>query len=118
MGNKMRNIGEIKIENAAAATISNIYMNNACDLCTVQAFGSATAMQIKIQGMTDITSDEWQDIAVFDLGTLELSDGSDGIQAAGVYAASIAGLKQIRINVISVTGSVSVTAAFSDTSAN
>ena len=81
-------------------------------------FGSATAMQVKIQGVTDTASGDWQDIAVFNLGTLELSDGSYGIQAAGVYAASIAGLKQIRINVVSVTGTVNVTAAFANTSAD
>lgn len=114
----MRNIGEMKVENASAATISSIFVNNACDLCTVQVFGSATAMQVKIQGMTDTASGDWQDIAVFDLGTLELSDGSYGIQAAGVYAVSIAGLKQIRINVVSVTGTVNVTAAFANTSAD
>ena len=114
----MRNIGEMKVENATTATISSIFVNNACDLCTVQVFGSAAAMQVKIQGMTDTTSDDWCDIAVFDLGTLELSEGSYGIQAAGVYAVSIAGLKQIRINVVSVTGSVNVTAAFANTSEN
>ena len=73
-------------------------------------------MKVKIQGLTDIDSNDWQDIAFFNLTTLDLTEGDDGMTATGVYEASVAGLKQVRLNVVSVTGTVSVTASFASTS--
>lgn len=113
----MRIIDTIKIEGATAATVSTVFDNNECDLCTVQVFGTATAMQVKIQGLTDTDSEDWQDIAFFDLTDLSLTEGDDGITETGVYEASIAGLTQVRLNLISVTGTISATAAFTNTSA-
>lgn len=114
----MRNIGELKVENASAATVSSAFVNNVCDLCTVQVFGTATAMKVLIQGMTDIGSDSWENLAVFNMNDLTMADGDAGITAAGIYAVMAEGVQKIRINVVSVTGQVSVTAKFANTSDN
>ena len=92
-------------------------MNTSCDVMTVQVFGSATALQLKAQGMTDTSSNDWQDIAVFNLGDLTLKDGSDGMSEIGIYSVPVDGLRLVRLNLVSVTGTVSATASFADTSA-
>lgn len=114
----MRNIAEIKMESVTSASQSSVFTNNQCDLCTVQVFGTATAMKVQVQGMTDIDSDEWQNLAVFDNSDLSLTEGDDGITAKGIYSAMVEGVTQVRINVASVTGTLNVTAKFADTSAD
>lgn len=114
----MRNIAEMKMENVTSASQSSVFVNNTCDLCSVQVFGTATAMKIQIQGMTDTTSETWVDLAVFDNSDLTLTEGDNGITSAGIYSAMIEGVTQVRINVASVTGgAVNVTAKFANTSA-
>ena len=115
----MRYIAELKITEATSAVTSSVFTNNNCDLCAVQIFGTATAMKIQVQGKTDSQSSTWESIASFNMGDLTLSDGNIGMTTAGIYAVSVAGITQVRINVASVTGgNVSVTAKFADTSAS
>ena len=114
----MRNIAELKMENVTSAGTSSVYVNNTCDLCSVQVFGTATAMKVQVQGMTDAESETWVDLAVFDNSDLTLTEGNDGITSAGIYSVMIDGVTQVRINVASVTGTVNVTAKFANTSAD
>lgn len=114
----MRNIAEIKMENVTAASTSSVYTNSSCDLCSVQVFGTATAMKVQVQGMTDIASETWEDLAVFNMSDLSLVEGDDGITEAGIYSVMVEGVTQVRINVASVTGTLNVTAKFADTSAD
>ena len=113
----MRNIAELKMESVTSASQSSVFVNTSCDLCTVQVFGTATAMKVQVQGMTDIASETWEDLAVFNLSDLSLVEGDDGITEAGIYSVMVEGVTQVRINVASVTGSLNVTAKFADTSA-
>lgn len=113
----MRNIAEIKMENVSAASTSSVYTNTSCDLCSVQVYGTATAMKVQVQGMTDIDSETWVDLAVFNNSDLSLVEGDDGITEAGIYSAMVEGVTQIRIKVASVTGTLNVTAKLADTSA-
>ena len=113
----MRNIAEIKMENVTSASTSSVYTNSSCDLCSVQVFGTATAMKVQVQGMTDIASETWEDLAVFNMSDLSLVEGDDGITEAGIYSVMVEGVTQIRINVVSVTGTLNVTAKLADTSA-
>ena len=106
------------MENVSAAAVSDVFVNSLCDLCSVQVYGTATAMKVKVQGMTDAASETWVDLAVFDNSDLTLAEGDDGITEAGIYSATIDGVTQVRINVVSVTGTLNVTAKFADTSAN
>ena len=114
----MRYIAELKITEATSAVTSGVFVNNNCDLCAVQVFGTATAMKIQVQGMTDADSATWENIASFNMGDLSLTEGDDGMTAAGIYAVSVAGISRVRVSVVSVSGgNVSVTAKFADTSA-
>ena len=113
----MRNIADMKMENVSAAAVSDVFANSSCDICTVQVFGTATAMKVQIQGMTDAASETWENLALFDNSDLSLAEGDDGITAKGIYSAMIEGVTQVRINVVSVTGTLNVTVKFADTSA-
>lgn len=114
----MRNIADLKMENVTSASVSSVFTNTNCDLCSVQVYGTATAMKVQMQGMTDAESETWVDLAVFDNSDLSLVEGDDGITEAGIYSVMIEGVTQIRINVASVTGTLSVTAKFANTSAD
>ena len=114
----MRNTADMKMENVTAAAVSSVFTNTNCDLCSVQVYGTATAMKVQVQGMTDADSETWVNLAVFDNSDLSLIEGDDGITAAGIYSAMIEGVTQIRVNVASVTGTLSVTAKFANTSAD
>ena len=105
------------MENVTSASTSSVYTNSSCDLCSVQVFGTATAMKVQVQGMTDIASETWEDLAVFNMSDLSLVEGDDGITEAGIYSVMVEGVTQIRINVASVTGTLNVTAKLADTSA-
>ena len=114
----MRNIADLRMEGVTAASVSPVFTNTSCDLCSVQVYGTATAMKVQVQGMTDADSETWVDLAVFDNSDLSLVEGDDGITEAGIYSVMIEGVTQIRINVASVTGTLNVTAKFANTSAD
>ena len=106
------------MEGVTGASQSAVFTNNNCDLCSVQVYGTATAMKVQMQGMTDSDSETWVNLAVFNNSDLSLVEGDDGITATGIYSVMIEGVTQIRINVASVTGTLSVTAKFANTSAD
>lgn len=112
----MRNIAEIKMENVSAASTSSVYTNTSCDLCSVQVYGTATAMKVQVQGMVDMESETWENLAVTNMSDFSVIEGDDGITASGIYSATIKGVTRIRVNVASVTGTLNVTAKISDTS--
>jgi len=115
----MRNIGTLKIAGATGAATSSEFINNACDLCTLQIYGTATALKVQVQGMVDIDANTWVSIASYDKGDLEVQDGSGGMTAAGIFTVDIAGIQKLRLNVALVSGgNVSVTAMFVDTTSN
>lgn len=112
----MRNIDVVKMENVTSASQSSVYINSACDSCTVQVYGTATAMKVQIQGMTDIASNSWNNLGIINMSDFSITDGDDGITSNGIYSVMIEGVTQIRVNVASVTGSLNVTAKFANTS--
>lgn len=112
----MRNIDVVKMENVTSASQSSVYINSVCDSCTVQVYGTATAMKVQIQGMTDIASNSWNNLGIINMSDFSLIDGDDGITSNGIYSVMIEGVTQIRVNVASVTGSLNVMAKFANTS--
>ena len=107
------------IDAATAAGASDSYINNTCDLLSVQVDGTFSAVKVEVQGKTDTDAADWTNIAVFDKSTLDLNDGDYGIVAKGIYEAGIAGLTVVRVNVASVSGgNVTVTGSFENTSEN
>ena len=108
-----RNVTEVHLKDIAAPEISQVVVNNICNLLTVQVYGDFTAAKIFVEGMTAVGSGQWQKIAAVDKNLNEIVTGTDGITAAGIYQAAIEGMKNVRINIASVTGTVSVDAVFS-----
>lgn len=113
-----KNITEVRMENVSAPEISQVVVNNVCNLLTVQVYGSFSTAKIYVEGLTAVGSNQWEKVAVVDKNLNEPVIGTDGITAAGIYQAAIEGLKNIRINIASVTGSVSIDAVFSAASDN
>ena len=115
----MKMNGTLRIASATAAATSNEFINNACDLCTLQIYGTATALKVQVQGMVDIDANAWVSVASYDKGDLEVQDGTGGMTAAGIFTVDIAGIQKLRLNVASVSGgNVTVTAMFVDTTSN
>lgn len=108
-----KNVTEIKMENVSSPQTSQVVVNNLCNLLTVQVYGSFTAAQICVEGMTAVGSGQWEKVAVVDKNLNEPVIGTDGITAAGIYQAAIEGLRNVRINVVSVTGAANIDAVFS-----
>lgn len=108
-----KNVNEIQLKNVIAPQISQVVVNNLCNLLTVQVYGTFSAAQIFVEGMTAVGSGQWVKVAVVDKNLNEPVAGNDGITEAGIYQSAIEGLKNVRINIASVTGMVSVDAVFS-----
>lgn len=106
------------ISAATSAGSSDAYTNSNCDLLSLQVSGTFSAVKVKVQGKTNTVAD-WTDIAIFNKTTLDLTAGTSGITAAGIYEANTAGLVQVRVNVASVSGgNVTVVGSFENTSEN
>ena len=107
------------IDAASSAGTSDVVANTNCDLLSVQVSGTLTAVSVKVQGKTNPEADDWTDLAVFDKSSMELTAGSTGITAKGIYEANIAGVVLVRVSVTSVTGgNVTVVGSFENTSEN
>lgn len=113
-----KNVTEFQMKNVSAPEISQVVVNNVCNLLTVQVYGSFSAAQIFVEGLTAVGSGQWEKVAVVDKNLNEPVIGTDGITSAGIYQAAIEGLKNVRINIASVTGTVNVDAVFSAASDN
>lgn len=110
----MRTIANLLlISGATGATVSPEFINNECDICSVQVSGTFSAVSLTIQGVTDTSGGEWTDIAAADLQSYDIKNP---ITSAGIYETGIEGISKVRVKVTSVTGgSVSVFAKFANT---
>ena len=108
-----KNVTELQMKNVIIPRISRTVVNNICNLVTVQVYGSFSTAKIYVEGLTAVGSNQWEKVAVVDKNLNEPVIGTDGITSAGIYQAAIEGLKNVRINIESVTGTVSVDAVFS-----
>ena len=107
------------IDAASSAGASAEVINSTCDLLSVQVDGTFSSATVKVQGKTDANASDWTNIAIFNKSTLDLTEGSDGITAKGIYEANIAGVVFVRVNVTSVSGgNVTVVGSFENTSEN
>ncbi len=105
------------IDKATAATISSVFVNSACDVLGIQVEGTFTSATVKVQGVVDENSTDWQDIAAIDL--TDLSTKTSGITETGVYQAPIDSFNKVRVNVTAVSGgNISVYGQFADSSNN
>lgn len=116
----MRREALITMINAASSTgASSVVTNTNCDLLSVQVDGTFSAATVKVEGKTNENATDWTAIAIFNKTTLDMTAGSTGITAKGIYEANIAGVAFVRVNVTSVSGgNVTVVGSFENTSEN
>jgi lysophospholipase L1-like esterase len=105
------------IDGATAPGISNIFVNNACAVCTLQITGSFTAAMVLVEGIVNVASNQWVTLAAFNLSDLSLE--KDGADKAGIYQVGIEGILRVRMNVTEVTGGdITIAAQFGNATIN
>ena len=103
------------INTATTPTISDEYINNSCDIVSLEVKGTFTSATVKLQGMIDPNSTEWVDLAM-----INMTDYStfSAVENKGIFEGGIEGVLKVRVNVTAVSGgNVSVYARFGNTSA-
>lgn len=104
------------IDGVTAAQTSNAYVNNECDICSVQVTGTFSSATVYLQGLIDEDAGTWVNLAVLGLSEYDLA--TTGITAKGIFECGIEGVRQVRANVSAVSGgSVSVYANFANSAA-
>ncbi len=103
------------ISEATVPTVSNTFVNNKSDLCSLQISGTFTSATIKVEGIVDVNSGLWVSLATFDLSDLDLK--TSGMSGKSIYRVGVSGILRIRINVTAVSGgSITVVTHFIGTS--
>lgn len=105
------------IDGATAPAISNVFVNNACAVCTLQITGSFTAATVLVEGIVNVVSNQWVTLAAFNLSDLSLE--KDGADKAGIYQVGIEGILRVRMNVTEVSGGdITIAAQFGNATIN
>ena len=87
-------------DSATTAISSDVVDNVRGDLLVVEVHGTATALDINVQGLIDINNTAYSDIS------WKMSDGTTGtdITAKGIYLINISGVSKIKIAINSISG--------------
>lgn len=105
------------IDGATAPAISNVFVNNACAVCTLQITGSFAAATVLVEGIVNVASNQWVTLAAFNLSDLSLE--KNGADKAGIYQVGIEGILRVRMNVTEVTGGdITIAAQFGNATIN
>ena len=105
------------IDGATAPVISNVFVNNACAVCTLQITGSFTAATVLVEGIVNVASNQWVTLAAFNLSDLSLE--KDGADKAGIYQVGIEGILRVRMNVTEISGGdITIAAQFGNATIN
>lgn len=92
-------------ENQTTSNISSTFVNPLADILTVQVSGDFNAGVLKIEGRNN-NKGEWISLAGINLTNLSVS--TDGITEKGIYEFGIIGIREVRANLESISGSISV----------
>ena len=99
------------IDGATTPSISNVFVNNVSTYCALQITGTYSTATVAVQGVITGNSQDWTDIAVFNLSNLEIKTAD--MTGNGIYQAAVEGIPNVRINVRAISGgSITVTANF------
>lgn len=114
----MKTVSNVLLINAATtATASSYVANNECDILGLQVTGTFSSATVYVQGMVNIDSNTWVNLAVMNLTDFDLKNA--GITAAGIYEVGIEGVLRVRVNVSAVSGgNISVYGKFASSSDN
>lgn len=75
--------------------------NSQGDTLTLQVMGSASTVSLRVYGVTDFMSKEWQLLNCINMTTLEVGTS---ITTKGIYVFPIEGLSNIKFDLHSVSG--------------
>lgn len=102
------------ISGASTPTVSNTFVNNNSEICTLQISGTFASATVKVEGIVDINSGRWVSLATFDLTDLDLK--TNGMSDKSLYRVGIAGILRVRISLTAINGGdITVMANFVDT---
>lgn len=102
------------ISGASTPTVSNTFVNNNSEICTLQISGTFASATVKVEGIVDINSGRWVSLATFDLTDLDLK--TNGMSDKSLYRVGIAGILRVRISLTEINGGdITVMANFVDT---
>lgn len=105
---KSLNIGFIRA--AGSSTVSDIFENERYDVAVLQVESTADAFSVALEGRVDAQAD-WTAVASANVSVY--GTPFETMTEDGIYEFGVAGLREIRVRVISVTnGSVSVSGVF------
>lgn len=100
-------------QNQTSSFISNSVFNVKSDLLTMTVEGSFTNGNIKLEGR-ESESNTWVSLAGINISNFSVA--KSGITSTGIYEFSIAGIRELRVNVEQVAGgSVTVSGQFIQT---
>lgn len=103
------------ISEATVPTVSNTFVNNKCDACSLQITGTFTSATVSVEGIVDVNSGSWVSLATFDLTDLDIKTA--GMSDKSIYQVGITGILRVRVNVTAVAGgNITVVANFVGTS--
>lgn len=103
------------ISGASSPTVSNAFVNNNSELCTLQISGTFTSATVNVEGIVDVNSGKWVTLATFDLSDLDLK--THGLSDKSIYQVGIAGILRVRISVTAISGgNITIMANFAGTS--
>lgn len=103
------------INGATSAINSDEYINNSCDIVSLEVKGTFSSATVKLQGVIDPDSTTWVDIGVINMTSYKTLEA---ISAKGIFEGGIEGVLKVRVAVTAVSGGdISVYARFGNTSA-
>ena len=92
-------------EDQTAPFTSQTFFNPLSDVLTLQIDGSFTNSLIKIEGRSE-SSKNWVSLAGINLTNFSVA--KNGIKSAGLYEFGIIGIREIRVNIEEISGSVTI----------
>ena len=91
--------------NQTAPFISNVYFNPLSDVLSIQVDGDFSEAIIKLEGRSNNTN-LWVSLAGINLS--DFSVAKKGISQPGLYEFGVIGIREFRINVEQINGSVTI----------
>ena len=88
------------VKNQDSPIVSDIFSNTSSDLMSLQIDGSFSACLIKLEGRTNSDA-EWTSLAGINLSDFAMAKT---FTKAGIYELGIIGIREVRVEVLSVSG--------------
>lgn len=84
----------------------NIFHNTSSDMMTLDVYGDFSG-EISIEARVDKNNDSFNQISGINIGDFSIANT---IKSNGIYQYAIDGIRDVRVNVLNITGMVNITA--------